>query len=130
MATNKTIKKNDGTTDIVYTAIQASGGENSPAVYRSETVGSAAAHRPRLEVKSRSNGPKTARRVEALFYYPTTVTGSDGKISVVDKAVGQVSFLNPLAMPTTDANEAASQFCNLVGHPDFKAMLKAGYAEA
>lgn len=130
MATNKTVKKNDGTTDIVFTAIQASGGDSSPAVYRSETVGTAVAHRPRLEVSSRANGPKTARRVEGVFYYPTTITGSDGKISVVDKAVGGFTFLGPLAMPSVDLNEAASQFSNLLGHADMKAMLKTGYAEA
>ena len=32
-----TVKKYDGTTDIVFDALSASGGDNSPAVWRQDT---------------------------------------------------------------------------------------------
>lgn len=125
---NYTVKKNDGTTDIVYTAVQASGGDKSPAVWRSNTVGTAAAHRPEFRSVSRSNGDATGRRVEFAFSYPSTVTGSDGKISVAQRLVANVSVLVPLGMPDTDTNEACSQLSNLLGATHTKDQLKAGFA--
>lgn len=36
---NITIKKADGTTDVVYTAIAGAAGDNTPAMFRNETIG-------------------------------------------------------------------------------------------
>lgn len=125
---NITVKKNDGTTDIVYTAVVPSAGDKTPAIWRSNTVGSAAAHRPELRVSSQSNGPKTARRVEVTFVYPTTVTGSDGKVTVSDRQVFTGAWVIPTGMPDADVNEAISQGVNLLASTLLKDTLKSGYA--
>lgn len=125
---NITIKKNDGTTDITYTAVVPSAGDKSPAVWRSQTVGSAAAHQPEVRMTSRANGLNSARRVEVTATYPSTVTGSDGKISVADRVVFQVSGVIPLGMPTVDVNEAVSQLLNVFAVTLFKDSFKTGFA--
>lgn len=125
---NITIKKNDGTTDVVYTGVVPSAGDKSPAIWRCNSVGTAADQRPEVSVESAFNGPRTARRVSGSYMYPTTVVGSDGKISVSNKAVLTFSFLAPRGMPDADVNEAASQAVNLLASPLFKSMLQSGYS--
>lgn len=125
---NITVKKNDGSTDVVYTAVVPSAGDKSPAIWRNTTVGSAAAHQPEVQVISRANGPGSARRVELTGKYPTLVTGSDGKISVADRVVLTVSGVIPLGMPTTDVNEAVSQLLNVAASVLIKDSFKTGFA--
>jgi hypothetical protein len=123
-----TVKKNDGTTDITYTKVQASGGDKSPAIWRSNSVGTAAAHRPEFRTVSHANGDGSARRVLAQFSYPVTATGSDGKVYVVRRLNMELSCANPLDMADTDMNEAVSQGCNLMGSTHVKDQIKAGFA--
>lgn len=127
-AANITIKKNDGTTDVVYTSVVPSAGDKTPAIFRNLTVGTAASHRPELKVVSRDNGPNTARRVESTFVYPVLATGSDGKVNVVDRAVITVSAVVPKSMPDADVNEAVSQGFNLHASTLLKDTVKSGYA--
>lgn len=125
---NITVKKNDGTTDVTYTAVVPSAGDKSPAIWRNQTVGSAAGHQPQVQMISRANGMNTARRVEATGTYGSLVTGSDGKISVADKVVLQLSGVVPMGMPTTDVNEAVSQLLNVFASVLFKDSVKTGFA--
>lgn len=125
---NITVKKNDGTTDIVYTAVVPSAGDKSPAVWRSNTIGTAPAHRPELRVTSQPNGQATARRIEGTLMYPQTVTGSDGKITVANKAFLSFSALVPQSMTDADINEFVSQGANLVASTLMKDVVKSGYA--
>lgn len=125
---NITIKKNDGTTDVAYTAVVPSAGDKSPAVWRNNTVGTAASHRPEFRAVSRDNGTNSARRVDFSGIYPYTVTGTDGKIAVADKFTFTASALVPKGMPDADVNEAASQTLNLMASALIKEVVKSGYA--
>jgi hypothetical protein len=125
---NITVKKNDGTTDVVYTAVVPSAGDSSPALWRNQTVGTAAGHQPSVQMTSRNNGQGTARRVDISANYPTLVTGSDGKTSVADKVVLTVSGAIPLGMPTTDVNEAVSQLLNVAASVLVKDSFKTGFS--
>lgn len=126
---NITVKKNDGTTDIVWTGTYGAAGENAPALWRSETVGSAPGHKPNLELKTRWNGPKTARRVEANFVYPQIATDSTtGLTTVVNVIPISVSAAIPNACPSTDINEAVSQCFNLLVATLVKDSFKTGFA--
>lgn len=127
-AANITVKKNDGVTDIIYTSVVPSSGDKNPAIWRSESVGTALSHRPTFSLSSRNNGTGTARRLEGSVVYPTTVTGSDGKITVADKAIINIGGLIPNGMPTADVNEAVSQAMNLFVATLTKDSFKAGYA--
>lgn len=125
---NITVKKNDGTTDVIYTAVVPSAGDKSPAIWRNQTVGTAAGHQPQVSVVSRANGLNTARRVELTGTYGSLVTGTDGKISVADKVVVTLSAVIPLGMPTTDVNEAVSQLLNVCNSVLIKDSVKTGFA--
>lgn len=125
---NIVVKKNDNTTDITYTGVVPSAGDKTQAIWRSQTVGSAAAHQPEIRVTSRGNGPGSARRVDVQFSYPSTAVGSDGRVNVVERYNFQGSALVPLNMLTTDVNEAASQLANLIASALVKSCLKEGFA--
>lgn len=125
---NITVKKNDGTTDVVYSQVVPSAGDKSPAIWKNNTVGTAASHRPELKLMSRDNGVGTARRVEGTFVYPTLVTGTDGKVSVADRLPITLSAVVPKGMPDSDVNEAISQCVNLFASVLLKDSMKSGYA--
>lgn len=123
-----TVKKYDGTTDITYTKKVASGGDKSPAIWRSTTVGTASGHQPELRVTSRPNGPNSGRRVDVAYSYPSLVTGSDGRINIADRFNGTASFIVPLGMLTVDLREAAYQVANLMASSLMKSMVNDGFA--
>lgn len=126
---NITVKKNDGTTDITYTAVVPSAGDKSPAIWRSQTVGTAASHQPEFRMTSRANGTGSGRRVDMHAQYPTLVTSpADGRVSVADRLVFDVSVLVPLGMLTADVNEAVSQFHNILAQTLVKDSVKTGFA--
>lgn len=125
---NITVKKNDGTTDVMFTAVVPSAGDKSSAVWRSMSVGTAPSHRPELRCSSQSNGANTARRVEGTFVYPQTVTGTDGKITVANKAFLSFSALVPQSMADAEINEFVSQGVNLAASTLVKDTIKSGYA--
>jgi hypothetical protein len=125
---NITVKKNDTTTDIIWTGVAASAGDKSPAIWRSATVGSAPAYQPSLQMTSRPNGSGSARRVDVVIYYPYTTVGSDGKTYLAEKAIFTGSQVCPLGMPSADFNEAISQGMNLLASALVKDCLKAGFS--
>lgn len=127
-----TVKKFDGTTDIVYDNVSASGGDSSPAVWRQDTgqaAGLPVGLRPLVKLMSKWNGPKTARQLvfEMAFPYPTqdsTTTLYSAKDRVVFTGIMTV----PQNLPATQINEAAYQAANLIASTLFKSSLAAGYA--
>jgi hypothetical protein len=124
-----TIKKYDGTTDIVFTAMSPSAGDATPSVWRSNSVSVAAGFRPMLSLSSRFNGPKTARRVDYSFVYPeTAVNSTTGLTTVVNKVVISGSFALPENTPDTTKQEAVLQCLNLLKSALISGCLIAGYA--
>lgn len=126
---NIVVKKGDTTTDVTYTQVVPSAGDSSPAIWQSQGVGTAALHYPTLEVKSRFNGAKTARRVDYIYVYPQIATDSTTTLtSVVNKMVASGSFVVPTACPSTYAQEFAHQGTNLLASTLMKSVIKDGYA--
>jgi F420-dependent methylenetetrahydromethanopterin dehydrogenase len=125
---NITVKKNDAVTDITYSAVAASGGDASPATWKSSTVSTVPAFRPTFVVKSEWNGPKTARRLLTEFRYPTVVTDGSGKQSISDTMILTCTGTVPQGMTDTDINEACSQALNLMAATLVKDSFKSGYA--
>jgi len=125
---NIVVKKNDGVTDITYTAMIPSAGDKSAAIWRANSVGTAPALRPEFQCLSQPNGPKTARRVNSKFSFPSLVTGTDGKVTVADRVIIEVSAVIPQGMADTDVGEAVSQGLNLAASALMKDTVKAGFA--
>jgi len=125
---NITVKKNDGTTDVVYTALAPSAGDKTPAYWRNNTVGTAEAHKPEMRMSSKPNGDNSSRQVVTNFSYPSIVVGTDGKTSIIARTNFTLSVSLPQGMPTTDVNEAVSQFLNLCASTLVKDSYKAGFS--
>lgn len=126
---NITVKKNDGTTDIVYTGVRLSSGDGVAAVYKSQTVGSAPAHQPELRMASREAGKGAKRALRATYAYPQIATDSTtGLTTVVDRASAAVDWVIPKSMTQADINEFASQLANLIASTSLKDQVKSGYA--
>lgn len=128
-----TVKKADGTTDIVYDAVTGAGGDGSPAVWRQDTgaaAGLPVGLRPTLKLVSKWNGPKTARVLVPEFVYPYAVQDSTTTLySAKDRVVySNGAFTAPQAIPATVLNEAAAQGMNLLGSALIKSCLQTGYA--
>lgn len=125
---NISVKKADETTSITYTAVVASAGDRSPAVWKSTSVGTAPGHNPSFSTQSRWNEKKTARRVESNFSYPQTATAADGSISIVNVLPISISAVVPQGMPQSLIDEAIAQCMNLHASLLVKDMYKSGYA--
>lgn len=126
---NITVKKADGTTDVVYTAITGAAGD-SPAVFRNKTVGTTIAEQPSLLIRSKDNGPRTARRVSCDFSWPIMSQDAGGNKIVSGRMAGTASVLVPMNQPTADIEQQAAQFANLLGSALVKASFVEGYAPA
>lgn len=114
MMANITVKKYDGTTDIVYTASNAAGADGTVASWYAPALNGTVASRPTFESWCRWNGPKTARRVEFRGSYPQALTDTNtGLVVVRNQATMTGSFLIPSQMNATDLNEFAAQMTNL-----------------
>lgn len=124
---NITVKKNDGTTDITYTAVQPSSGDGVQAIWKSQTVGSAPVHQPELRVSARSQqGGK--REIRATYVYPEISTNTTtGLTSVAFKEAGSFSFVIDTASASVSINEAVAQFVNLLASAHAKAIIQSGY---
>lgn len=110
---NITVKKYDGTTDIVFTGVNPAGGQDAPAILRSLTVGTATSHRPELRASVKNAGAKD--RVVLTFKYPQIATNSTtGVTSVVDSVDGRLEFTVNRNTDQTIVDEAAAQFANLI----------------
>lgn len=123
-----TVKKADGTTNVVYVATAPSPGDKSPAVWLQNAASLIQGHRPRLEVKTQSNGSRTLRQVHVKFEFPHTFTDVNGlEKSTANVGVTLTAFL-PLGAPTTVWKEASAQLANLLASLQVQSAFETGYA--
>jgi len=129
---NLTVFKADGTTSIVYDALNASGGESSPAIWRQDTgaaAGLPVGLRATFRVVSKWNGSKTARQLRFQYAYPYAVQDSTTTLySSTDRVVFDGIITVPQGIPSTAINEGCAQVLNLLATTLVKASAQAGYA--
>lgn len=129
---NITVKKNDGTTDIVYDALSGSAGDGSSAVWRQDTgavAGLPVGYRASLKLATKNNGPKTARVAEGVYKRPYAYQDSTTSLySSKDSVLIEIRATLPQGMPSTELNEAVSQGLNLFASVLVKDSLKAGFS--
>lgn len=128
---NITVKKADGTTDVTFTAVTASGGDKQPAIWRNESFGGTVGQRPELRVRSSANGANSARKVEGSFTYPLLYTDSNTSLTkVATRANLQWSASVPQDMTDASLSEFAAQYGNLVAAALIKSVHASGYSPA
>lgn len=125
---NITIKKADGTTDVVYSQAAPSAGDKSPAIWKNQTVGSVLAARPTFTMVTMDNGTKRARRGRTTFHWPKTRVDTAGNVTVLGGASSESSHLIPQDMTATEIAEYVAQYANLLATTLIKASLVEGYA--
>lgn len=126
---NITVKKNDGTTDIVYSAVQPSSGDGVAAIWQSQTVGTALSHRPEFRLSARDFEQGRKRATRSTFVYPQIATNTTtGITAVVDRMMLSTNATMPKNMTAADVNEAVSQYANLLASTLIKDCVKSGYS--
>ena len=84
---NITIKKNDGTTDRVFTAKSGSAGDGLPARWRAEDTSLPVGWRTNASHISKDNGKGNARTHDVRFRFPVV-----RNLNGVDTLVGTIPF--------------------------------------
>lgn len=126
---NITVKADNGTTDVVFTAVTPSGGDNTEAQWRANAIGATNAAHPFFGMKARWNAKRNARRVEIRGDYPYAVTDSTtGVVSVRNHLPFNASFLLPTDVPDAVANEMVSVMGNLIVSSLIRTASKEGTA--
>lgn len=124
-----TVKKADGTTNIVFSALTPSSGDKVAAQWRSETAGTSASLRPTFGMQTQWNGPRTARRVQLEGQYPYTITDTTTSVTSVKARIPfQGTFTVPAEVPDAIVSEAIAQISNLVASALVQSSIKAGFA--
>lgn len=124
---NITVKKADGTTDILWTAMAPAAGDKSSAIWRSNTVGASVAQRPELRMQSQGNSQGTQRVIKTNFVYPILAT--ENGVVMIKGYVTQVTESKiTLTAPDADAKEAVYQGFNLLSSALVKDAVQAGFA--
>lgn len=124
-----TVKKADGTTDIVYTGVVPSSGDKTPAVWRSNSVGSALAFRPELRLMTELTAKNTGRRFTATFSFPSVALDTTtSRSSVAQRGNFTLTGVIPLDMPDADVREYVYQGFNLLASALIKTSVSSGYA--
>jgi hypothetical protein len=127
-----TVKKADETTNIVYDALSASGGDGSPAVWRQDTGAVAALPvglRAQFKLATTWNGPKTARQSKFNYVRPYAVQDSTTTLySAKDRVVIDGIMTVPQGIPSTEINESIYQALNCLAASLIKQAASSGYA--
>lgn len=126
---NITIKKADGTTDIVWTAASPSAGDSVPAVWRSNSVSTIMGHRPRFHLALRDNATNDGRVFKGAMFYPhTMVEGGTNKVVLLGITPIRFEGTLPAGVPVADLKEAIHQAGNLAVSALVRAALEEQYA--
>ena len=126
---NITVKKNDAVTDITYAASSPASGDNTPAVWKATTVGTAPAHQPEFRLVAREAKKGASRALRSTFQYPQIATNSTtGVTSVLDRASAATDWTFPKSMTQSDINEFVTQYANLLVSTLVKDCVKSGYS--
>lgn len=129
-ATNLVIKKADGVTDQTLVLVKKAAGDNAPAMWRLEAGFTLPAAMPTVTVRSRSNGPGTARRTEIELTYPYVLTSTaDQSVRVASQVVIKGnSVLVPLNVPQGIVNESVALYQGVMASAMIRDTLRSGYA--
>lgn len=123
--TDITIKKADGTTDVVYKMLQPSSGDKNPARWAPVVTGPRASA-PTFEVAARKQA-QSRRAVDGSYLFPV-YRDVAGVATFVDVVRLRISGVIPSTLTDAEVNEAVSQGFNLMNHVLTRNQFKEGYA--
>lgn len=127
-AASITVKKDDGTTDVTYTLLTASGGEKSPAVWRNTAATGTNGQKPELRMVSSLNEAQTGRKFTINFTYPEVYTDVNSVTQIRARANIKAEGFLPLDLSDAAAAEFGAQFGNLLAASLIEDAMTTGYA--
>jgi hypothetical protein len=129
-AADLTVKKYDGTTNIVWSLLVASGGDKAPAVWRSNTANTGTTgQKPTFSMSSRWNAQKTVRRVDVSCSFPSVYTNSStGQTEVRSVMNFTGSYALPQNITSTDVQEFVAQLNGLLLNSNSVVSIVSGFA--
>lgn len=124
---NITVKKADGTTDVVYTALTPSAGDKTSARWSLTASSTKANLRPTLECTSRYNNARTARNISMTLKFPeiASVAGVD---SVIGTGIVTIQGVVPMQVSDSVISELVAQSANVFKTALVQDSFKIGYA--
>lgn len=123
-----TVKKADGTTNIVWSAVAGSAG-TSAALWRSTTATGTVGQQPWYSLSSRSNGDNTVRRIDGKISFPSVYTETSTSLTKVLSTMNLTfSAAVPLDVSAIDLSEFAAQATNLMVDAMTRGSITSGYA--
>lgn len=128
---NITVKKSDGTTDVIYTKLSPSAGDGVPAIWKNQTVGISPGQQPELRVRAGGKSTKGVpqRVVNGSYKYPKAVSNTTtGEITLTDGITITFSAVVNQTMVTAELREGVFQSTNLIASALIKSVLESGYA--
>lgn len=124
-----TVKADNGTTDVVYTAQQPSSGDGVNAVFQVLTVGNAPVHRPEFRIHAKDSNKGLNRSLRSTYVYPQLATDTTTNLTtVVGKALITSDWVIPKGMNQLSINECVSQYANLLASALIRTSCKDGFA--
>lgn len=125
-----TVKKYDGTTDIIYAAIAPSNGDGTDAIWRQDAANANPyALRPTIKMRVRSSADKKARNAEINAFYPALVTDTTTSLVTSNGGVRLKLFVSVDQHVTIGAClEGSAQLLNALSTTLIKTAVSEGYA--
>jgi len=124
-----TVKKADGTTNVIYVAATPSAGDKSPAVWTQNAFSGVQGFRPRLELQTQDNGAGSVRVVRVKYVYYSLYTDSSTSLTkTLANVLFDGTFNMPKQMTTTEWKEAFAQLGNLLSSQLVRDSVETGFA--
>lgn len=124
---NLTVKKADGTTDIVWTGLSPSAGDKVPAVWRSQTIGANVQQRPEFRLWSFGTPNGNQRTVKSSLVYPVLQVAG-GVTTVIGFCTQVMETKIAIVASDADAGECVYQGFNILSTALIKQAVKEGFA--
>lgn len=127
--TSVTVKANDGTTDVVYTAIEGASG-NTPAIWQAPALGATGSTRPEVRFSTKKvNGKPSLSKVVGTMMRPYSIVNTTtGITSVERRLIGRIELPFDSDVPASFTDEFVSQFVNFCASAHAKTQFKEGRA--
>lgn len=123
-----TVKKADGTTNVVWAALNGAAA-NSPAQWRNTSATGSMGQQPLFSLSGKWNAKSDVRRLDGKITYPSVYTETTTSLTKVRSAPALTfSIAVPQDIATADLNEFAAQATNLLASALIQSSIKSGFA--
>lgn len=121
-----TVKKANGSTDIVWTGVNPSSGDKVAALWKSQTVGASALQRPTLRLWAADASAGAQRSIRTALVYPILQT-ENGVVKVIGYCTQNSESKIYTDALDADVGEVVHQGFNLLASPLIKSCVIAGF---